>query len=88
MPTDENTPDWTTMDGDELAEYIIDHPDFADQGDLGKLDGSNWSRLLTFQPSFASKCDWDNWMAGIGLTYLKNNPILPIKMSLGSHFIQ
>lgn len=64
MPTHENTPDLSTMDGDELAEYLIDHPEFADQCDLDKLDGSDWSRLLTFQPSFASRCDWeklDGW---------------------------
>ena len=59
MDSDVNTPDLSTMDTDELVEYLIDHPDCADQCDEWEnIDGKWWSMLLIAQPQFSDKCDW------------------------------
>ena len=35
------------------------HPDFACHCDWQKLDGQDWSKLLSFKPLFADKCDFE-----------------------------
>ena len=42
-----------------LLELLKLHPEFADKYNWDKLDGCDWSLILTDLPQFADRCPWD-----------------------------
>ena len=64
-------------DDDEAKEKVDDDDDDDDDDgdtDLEKLNGSDWSNLLTKQPQFADKCPWDKFEAQDWTSLLKIQP--------------
>ena len=45
--------------GGTLGWFLGEHPEFADNCEWSKLDGSDWRYLLQKRPQFADKCGWN-----------------------------
>jgi len=50
---------WQSFVSYDIGRILSVHPEFADNCELGKLNGFGWRILLCKQPQFADCCQWE-----------------------------
>ena len=73
-PIGEMHMNYKKMNGNEWAEFLVDHPEQADKCDWSKLEGCDWCFLLEYKPEFADKCNWSKLDGGDWCDLLKAQP--------------